>query len=94
MRDLSVDPYAIGSGMNNSNSHERRSEERPMAPEEILAILRQRVRERIRPVVSHLPSTDVDRLVEDIVRFKFKYEGAAALRSTALPGDATGVDRN
>jgi hypothetical protein len=73
---------AQDSAMTNGNSNERRSEERPIAVEESLAILRQRVRERIGPVVTHLPATDVALLVEDIVRLKFKYEGPAALRAT------------
>jgi hypothetical protein len=53
-----------------------------MEASEVLAILRQRIRERIGGVVGHLPPSEIDALVDDIARIKFKYEGFGALRHT------------
>lgn len=68
--------------MTNSTPTNGRGNERPMEASEVLAILRQRIRERIGCVVGHLPPAEIDALVDDIARIKFKYEGFGALRHT------------
>jgi len=60
--------------------------EAPADTQEIFAILRERIRKRIGPVVTHLPPPEVDALVERIARIKFKYDGKSALRATPSAG--------
>jgi hypothetical protein len=48
----------------------------------IIDELRAAVDARIRPVVRHLPESEIVVLIERIVAFKYRHEGAGAVRST------------
>jgi len=54
----------------------------PVTREQVLALLRESIGERIRPVVRHLPDDEVAELIDQMARLRFKWEGVAALRST------------
>ncbi len=55
--------------------------------ERVLAELRERIRSRLNPVIRHLPQAEMDRLIDRIARFKYRHDGADALRSTPARGD-------
>jgi len=61
-------------------SNGRQSE--PVTREQVLALLRESIGERIRPVVRHLPEPSVADLIDQMARLRFKWEGVAALRAT------------
>jgi hypothetical protein len=49
---------------------------------QVLEVLRARIRNRIGPLIAHLPAAEIEAVIDDIARIKFKYEGQRALLTT------------
>ena len=59
-----------------------RDEAAQMTRQEVVALIRQNIEGRIRPVVSHLPEPEIAALLDRMAQLKFKWEGNAAIRAT------------
>lgn len=62
--------------------------------ERMLMELRRRIRSRLQPVICHLPEGEIDALVEQIARFKYRHEGKTALRTTPARGNPIGAQND